>query len=56
MLVKFFTLKLKLMESYTSSISKVARKTSGGPAQPILIGEHKRVPRIDVANLGIQEV
>jgi isoleucyl-tRNA synthetase len=43
-------------EKYTSSTSKIARKTSGSPAQPILIGEHKRIPKFDVANLEVQEV
>jgi pentose-5-phosphate-3-epimerase len=43
-------------QEYTSSTSKVARKTSGELAQPILIGEHKRIPKFDVANLEVQEV
>jgi RPE5 domain-containing protein len=41
---------------YTSSTSKVARKTSGELAQRILIREHKRIPKFDVANLEVQEV
>jgi hypothetical protein len=35
--------------------SKVARKTSGSPAQPISIGEHKRIPKFDDANLEVSK-
>jgi triosephosphate isomerase len=51
-----FCQKLSDDARYTSSTLKVARKTSGSPAQPILIGEHKRIPKFDVANLEVQEV
>lgn len=41
---------------YTSDNLRVGRKTSGEPAERILIREHRRDPKFDAPNLEIAEV
>ena len=41
---------------YTAETSKVARKMSGERAERILIREHTRIPKFDVANLEVSAV
>jgi aminoglycoside phosphotransferase (APT) family kinase protein len=42
--------------SYTKETLAVARKMSGELAEPILIGEHKRIPIFDDANVKVSQV
>lgn len=42
--------------SYTKETLAVARKMSGELAQPISIGEHKRIPKFDEANVKVSKV
>jgi pimeloyl-ACP methyl ester carboxylesterase len=42
--------------TYTEETSRVGRKMSGELAEPILIGEHKRIPKFDNPNLEVLKV
>ncbi len=41
---------------YTADASRFARKMSGERAERILIREHMRIPKFDVANLEVSKV
>jgi 23S rRNA (adenine2030-N6)-methyltransferase len=43
-------------QCYTADTSKVDRKTSGELAEPTLVGEQKRIPQFDEANLEVSKV
>ncbi|MBL3284513.1 Phosphotransferase enzyme family protein [Rickettsiales endosymbiont of Paramecium tredecaurelia] len=49
-------IKMGKPSTYTKETSAVARKMSGELAEPILIGEHKRNPKFDDANVEVSKV
>lgn len=49
-------IKMGKPSAYTKETSSVARKMSGELAEPIFIGEHKRNPKFDDANVEVSKV